>query len=117
MSLITITSKFDLRKFEGATKKAQAAGAMAMAKSVLDIANRYVPVGDTGNLQESGRIERRRGNPTVVYGGKTAWYALIVHEKKDVRYRRGRRRYLADALTERQKLLQAAAAGFKSEFR
>ena len=89
---------------------------MAMAQSALDTSNRYVPV-DTGRLQGSGRIERRPNGLAVVYGGPAAPYALAVHERRGIRYRRGRRRYLASALIDRPKLLQAAAAGFKSEFR
>ena len=70
---------------------------MAMAQSALDTSNRYVPV-DTGRLQGSGRIERRPNGLAVVYGGPAAPYALAVHERRGIRYRRGRRRYLASAL-------------------
>ena len=82
---------------------------LAMAKEILKNADANVPE-DTGALKRSGRIEARPdGSTAVIYGGKGAEHAAIVHDGI-VKVTSGSPQWLRDAAMDKTKVMAAAAA-------
>ena len=93
------------------------------ARAILEASQPLVPV-DTGALRRSGRVEKEKGNASVmVYGGggftnprtkRVIDYAGYVHYRLDVKHPVGQSQYVGDPLrTERLKRKQATARAMR----
>lgn len=74
------------------------------AEAIMTESKKQVPV-DTGNLRSSGHVtppEVRGGHVavTLAYGGPAAPYAIVQHERLDLRHTVGKAKYLEDPLLE-----------------
>ena len=95
-----------IRRLEGSDDEA----AEAVAEAIHADADTRVPQA-TGALRKSGRVEARgAGEAAVVYGDKSAPYALTVHESPAIQPRTGEKMWLRNSAMEARKLLRVAAA-------
>lgn len=68
----------------------------SVCKEILEVAKDKCPV-DTGNLRDSGYVEKTQNGYTV---GFSADYAAIVHEKPDGWQKSGETQFLSKAVKE-----------------
>ena len=81
----------------------------AMAQEILDGASERVPV-QSGDLKRSGRTEKRKGTThAVIFGGKEAPHAVVVHEGASFQPKTGTKRFLRDSAMDSKRVLAAAA--------
>lgn len=61
---------------------------------------RRVPVGETGALRESGRVEDVEGGVRLVYGDASVDYAIVQHEELEFFHTVGEAKYLERPVLE-----------------